>query len=165
MEPNMPRSATAEITVNVPPAAAWERLRDLGKAHYYVPNATDTRIDTPQTSGAGTSRTVFMKGQAPLQETVIEWNEGSSFTLNLHRGAKALAPFKRAEFVYSMAPAGEQTRFKFELCYTPANWLVSLVDRLFIHKLMLKNVRSVAKNLKKYYETGTASNPGFGGDR
>lgn len=158
----MQRSASAEIIVNVPPAAAWERLRDLSKAHYYVPAVTDTRIDTQQTDGVGASRTVFLKGQAPMQETVVEWNQDAGFVLNLHRGAKAIAPFQRAEFCYAMSPVGAaQTRFKFELRYVPANWFASVLDRLFIHKMMQTNLQRVAGNLKQYYETGRPSNPDF----
>ena len=97
------QSVSYESTVNVSRAQAWEYLRDLSKAHYYVPGVEKTRIDTQQTEGVGTSRTVFMKNMKPLEETVIEWNDGHGFVLNLHRNGQAMEPFEKAEFVYAVS--------------------------------------------------------------
>jgi hypothetical protein len=154
------RCVTQEVIVNLPPAAAWQRLRDLSKAHYYVHGVTDTRIDTQSTSGIGTSRTVFLKGQPPMQETVIEWREGSGFVLNLHRGGKSIAPFERAEFTYTMTAADlNRTRLRLEMRYSLGNWLARLMDQLFLRAMVRTNLRHTAANLQRYYETGVPANP------
>jgi len=157
------QSVSHEIIVNVSRAQAWEYLRDLSKAHYYVPGVKKTRIDTQQTEGVGASRTVFMKNIQPLEETVIHWNEGYGFVLNLHRAGKPMAPFEKAEFVYAIEDAGsEKIRFKPELRYITANsFFAKLFERFLIRGMMQKNVESVARNLKQYYETGKPSNPDF----
>lgn len=157
------QSLSSEIIIDIPRAQAWEHLRDLRKAHYYVPGLKNTRIDTQQTEGVGTSRTVFMKNMPPLQETVIEWNDGYGFVLNLHNGDKAMAPFKKAEFVYAIEEAGNnQTRFKPQLRYiVNDSFFAKLLERFVMRGLMQKNVAGVAQNLKQYYETGKPSNPDF----
>lgn len=157
------QSVSYEIIVNVPREKAWEYLRDLNKAHYYVAGLTNTRIDTPQTTGVGTSRTVFHKSMQPLEETVIEWNEGYGFVLNLHRNGKAMAPFQKAEFVYAIEDAGpNQIRFKPQLRYiVNDSFFAKLLERFVMRAMLQKNVTGVAQSLKQYYETGKPSNPDF----
>jgi len=157
------QNVSSEIIINLPRAQAWERLRDLSKAHYYVAGVTKTRIDTPQTEGVGTSRTVFLKKMEPLEETVVEWNEGYGFVLNLHRDGKPMTPFKKAEFVYAIEDAGpNQTRFKPQMRYViNDNFFAKLLERFVMRGLMQKNAASVAQSLKQYYETGKPSNPDF----
>jgi carbon monoxide dehydrogenase subunit G len=156
---SMQRNVAQEVIVAVPPAAAWVRLKDLSTAHHYVPGVTNTRIDSQRATGVGARRTVFLKGQAPMQETVVEWNEGSGFVLDLQRGGKAIAPFAKAEFIYEMAPEGhEQTRFRLELRYTLGSALARVLDYLFLSRLLRANVRQTGDNLKRYYETGMPVN-------
>lgn len=157
------QNVSSEIIIDMPRAQVWEHLRDLSKAHYYVAGLKNTRIDTQQTEGVGTSRTVFMKNMPPLEETVIEWNEGYGFVLNLHRNGKAMTPFKKAEFVYAIEDADNQrTRFKPQLRYIVNDgFFAKLLERFVMRGMLQKNVASVASSLKQYYETGKPSNPDF----
>lgn len=157
------QSVSYDIVVNVPHAQAWEYLRDLSRAHYYVPGLKNTRIDTAQITGVGTSRTVFPKNMQPLEETVIEWNEGDGFVLNLHRGGKPMAPFEKAEFVYAIEANGADCiRFKPQLRYQVADsWFARMLERFVMRRLLQKNVVGVAQALKQYYESGKPSNPDF----
>jgi hypothetical protein len=159
-------SATAEAIIEMPREQVWERLRDLSRAHYYVPRLTNTTINTAQKEGVGTSRTVFAKGMAPMDETVIEWTEGYGFKIRLHRGDKPAAPFKAAVFVYAIEDAGPgRTRFKPAIHYTlPGGALVDAIGNLLLGGVMRGNVEAVAQKLKQYYETGVPSNPLFKGE-
>ena len=163
--PTLQHSATAEVIINLPREQVWERLRDLSKAHYYVPRLTNTTINTDLKEGVGTSRTVFAKGMAPMDETVIEWNEGFGFKIRLHRGERAAAPFKAAIFVYAIEDAGDgNTRFKPAIHYTlPGGPLVNAIGSRLLGGVMRSNVEQVAQKLKQYYETGKPSNPLFSG--
>lgn len=165
---NMPpllHSATAEAVIDMPREQVWERLRDLSKAHYYVPLLLNTTVNTEQKEGVGTSRTVFPKGMQPMDETVIEWTEGYGFKIRLHRGDRAAAPFKAAVFVYAIEDAGAgKTRFKPAIHYTlPGGSLVNAIGNLLLGGVMRKNVEGVAQKMKQYYETGVPSNPLFKG--
>jgi len=157
----MQRSISEEVVVELPPAAAWQRMSDLSKAHFYVPGVTDTRIDTPATRGVGASRTVFLKGREAMEETVTEWREGSGFLLRLHRGGRPIAPFGRAEFSYSMmALDSGRTRVRLELRYRMDRWFLRLADSLFMRAVVRANLRRTAGNLRRYYETGLPVTPG-----
>lgn len=159
----MTSTATAEILVQLPREQVWERLRDLSIAHYYVPGLIDTRITTPQREGVGASRKVYQKGTAPLDETVVEWNEGYGFVLRLHQGDKAPLIFKEAHFSYAIEDAGPGvTRFKPSLIYT-VKWgaLGVLLDRLFMNGVSRGMLRKLSLSFKTFYETGKPSNPAF----
>lgn len=162
---SLQHSASAEAIINLPRAQVWERLRDLSKAHYYVPRLTNTTINTSQKEGVGTSRTVFAKGMPPMDETVIEWSEGYGFKIRLHRGERAAAPFKAAVFVYAIEDAGDgKTRFKPSIHYTlPGGAIVNAIGGWLLSSVMRGNVEQVAEKLKQYYESGQPSNPLFSG--
>ena len=156
-------SVTDEIIIELPHAQVWERLRDLSKAHYYVPGILSCRMDTEQKEGIGASRTVNPKNMAPLQETVTEWIEGRRVVINLHRGAKPMAPFKSAEFIYEIeAIDAARTRLKPAMRYEIGGGIFgALLDRLLMRRAFQKNVHAVATHLKRFYETGQPSNPDF----
>jgi hypothetical protein len=157
----METTVSTEIVVELPRLQVWQRLRDLSLAHHYVPGLTDTRIVTAQTEGVGTSRQVFQRGMAPLDETVIEWNEGYGFVLRLHRGERPLPPFRQARFVYAIEDAGPgATRFRPAMVYElPWGWLGRLLDRLILRRISQRMLARLAASFKRYYETGTPSNP------
>ncbi len=148
------RSVIAEVDVARSPEDSWRLMRDLTLAHHYVPGVTGTRIDTAQKEGVGASRTVFLDGRAPLQETVVEWRDGAGFVIRLHQGEKPMAPFAAAQFSYGMAPAGPgRTRVRLELSYETGSLLVSILDALFLRRMLRGNVRRTAEGLKRYYES------------
>jgi len=156
----MQHSVTEELIAKVSPAEAWQRMSDLGKAHYYVPGVTGTRLDTTSTRGVGTSRTVFRQGQAPLEETVTEWREGSGFVLKLHRGGRTIAPFAQAEFAYSLSAVdGEHTRLRLELRYDLGSWFTRFAHSLVLRAVLRANLRRTARNMRRYYETGLPVGP------
>lgn len=159
----MPTTVSAEILVDLPRAQVWERLRDLGKAHYYVPGLTDTRINTAQREGVGASRTVYQKSMAPMDGTVVEWNEGYGFVLRLHNGDKAPLIFREAFFSYTIADAGPgQTWFRPALIYTLRGGLFGkLFDVLVMRNTSRGMLNKLARSFKQYYETGEPTNPAF----
>lgn len=162
----MPDSTVdADILVDLPRAQVWERLRDLSIAHYYVPGLTDAQLTTAQREGVGTSRKVYQKGMAPMDETVVEWNEGYGFLLRLHNGDRAPLIFKEAFFRYAIEDAGpRQTRFRPALIYT-LRWgaLGRLLDRLVMRRSSRAMLGRLARSFKQFYETGKPSNPAFRG--
>ncbi len=159
----MPSVARYEVTVDLPRAEIWEGLRDLTRAPLYVPGLTGVEIKTAQREGIGASRRVFQAKGKPLDETVESWDEGYGFRLRLHNGDKPLAPFKAAWFDYRLADApGGGTLFQPSLIYEmPWGVLGGLLDRLFVAKFATGNVRQVALNFKRHYETGEITNPAW----
>jgi uncharacterized membrane protein len=159
----MPSVARCDVHLDLPRAVVWEGLRDLTRAPRYVPNLTGVEITTARQEGVGASRRVFQTNGKSLDETVESWDEGEGFTLKLHNGEKPLAPFKAAWFDYRLADAEDGgTIFKPALSYVmPWGMLGRGVDALFIRRFVEGNVRQVAINFKRHYETGEITNPAW----
>ena len=141
-------------------AEVWSQLRDLRVARHYVPGVTSIEYNAGPREGVGASRKVFMKKRAPVDETAIAWEDGKGFTLRLHNGEAAPAPFKQATFEYQIHDAPQsQTAVRFVFDYEMAMGLIGgLLDVLLIRPSIKRSNRAVAANMKKYYETGEASN-------
>lgn len=157
----MPSTASTEVRIAMPPDQAWKKMCDLSKPHFYVPGLTGCQITTAQRQGIGASRRVFQKSRAPMDETVIDWQEGQGFVIRLHNGDRPPMPFREARFVYRIEADGAGgTIFKPSMIYTVRGAAVGrLLDRLFLNRVICGAVRNVALNLKQYYETGRPSNP------
>ena len=134
---------------------AWDKLRDISRAHHYVPGIIDTEIVSDNAEGVGASRYVYRKPGSYIQETVEEWNEGEGFRIRLHKGDKPAAPFRSAWFRYQLdKETRDRTRLTttmhFELPWGP---LGKLLETL-LAGLVEKTVADVALSLKLYYESG-----------
>lgn len=161
----MASTAQSEILIDLPVAAAWEKLRDLSIAHAYVPNLTGVQFVGEQRTGVGTARLVLSKNRPPMTETVVEWLDGTGFTLRLTNGEAPPAPFREASFTYRIEDAGQgRTRFLPSLTYTlPGGPLGALLDALLFRRMMRGMTRQIATNLKGFYETGKPTNPEYKG--
>lgn len=153
--------ATTEAVIAMPRARAWEKLRDLSVAQNYVPGVTGVELTTGQREGVGASRRVFSKGRPPLDETVVEWQDGTGFMLKLHNGEKPPAPFKEAYFSYALADAPDgQTLFRGTLSYEmPWGAFGKLLDALVLNRLLAPTTTAIGPALKQFYETGKSANP------
>ena len=154
------RALSFEIVIAKPRAQVWEQLRDLRVARNYVPGVTSIEYNSSQHQGVGASRRVVMKKRAPVDETAIAWEDGKGFTLKIHHGDKAPAPFKWATYRYEIDDApGGYTRVRGTFSYQMALGLFGLLlDAVVIRRSIEQSNAAVAANMKKFYETGEASN-------
>jgi hypothetical protein len=146
-------SASGTAPIAMPLEEAWELLRDLGRARHYVPGLTDVQITTEQREGVGASRRVFSKRGAPMDETVVRWDEGRGFEIRLHRGeAGPPPPFREARFVYALVPDGERCRIETTLSWV-SRWgvLGKLLDALVMRRAIGRTVQQVADGLAQHY--------------
>ncbi len=151
------QAVTVNVVIERPQADCWAQLRDLSVAHNYVPGLSRTQLMSEQVQGEGAHRRVYT-GQRYLEETVSEWREGAGFTLRLHRGARAMAPFREAEFEYALAAEGETSTRATLTMRTALPWgAVGRVAGLALQPVMRRQLRLVAAGLKHFYETGTAA--------
>jgi hypothetical protein len=149
-------SYSLEMPIALP--AAWQKLRDLGVAHHYVPGLTGTEITTAAREGVGASRRVFQSGGRWLDETVTEWVEGHGFEIRLHHGSEGMvAPFREATFRYWLDASGTSgTRLTLTLAYS-LRWgfFGRVLERLAMGRGVAGNLRDVALGLREYYLSGT----------
>ena len=159
----MTSTARAQVSIALPRQKVWEGLRDLGRAPFYVPGLTGVEFTTERREGVGASRKVLQKSRPPMDETVVRWDEGYGFVLRLHNGDKPPAPFREASFEYRIADAPDGgTLFQPALTYTlPWGVFGALLDALIVNRFGRGQVRAVALNFKRYYETGEIPNPAF----
>ena len=151
----MAQQVSSQVIINIPRAAAWEKLRDISLAHHYVPGIVKTEIVSEHTTGVGASRYVYRNRRSYIQETVEEWHDGTGFLIRLHKGDKPAPPFKSAWFRYELADHDtDSTRFtasmKYELPWGAfGSWLEKKLQ-----KLIAATIADVATAMKLYYETG-----------
>lgn len=147
--------ATSNVLCNIPAEKAWEKLRDISKAHEYVPGLAKTKITTAKTEGVGASRRVVGKHGA-LDETITEWKDGKGFTIRLHKGDKPPMPFKEAHFTYRIDKIdGKQCKLTTTMIYEmPWGIIGKLLNSLLFGRIVRGNIRDVVLCLKQYYESG-----------
>lgn len=151
----MAQTVSSTVIINLPRATCWENLRDLSRAHNYVPGLVKTEIVSEQREGIGASRYVYRSAKSYLQETVTEWTEGTGFLIKLHKGDKPAPPFKSAWFRYLLEDGDDNTtRFTASMGYEmPGGVLGPWLERR-LAGFVGKTIADVALSMKLYYETG-----------
>lgn len=151
----MSQSVSSQVVIDMPRDVAWTKLSDISAAHLYVPGIIQTKVVSDISQGVGASRYVYRNAKSYIQETVVEWNEGSGFLIKLHKGDKPAPPFKSASFRYLLED-GEQGKtlftagMEFELPWGGfGSWLEKRLAG-FVEK----TIANVALSMKLYYETG-----------
>ncbi|MGF6554592.1 hypothetical protein ABIA48_000972 [Pseudomonas sp. S30_BP2TU TE3576] len=153
----MPAIASHSVFLDLPPQAAWAKLRDLSLAPHYVPGLTGCRFHPGAMEGVGASRRVLRKGGQYLDESVVQWQEGTGFVLRLHKGGnESPFPFRRASFSYALQAEGDATRITLQMSYSLRGG--RLIEGV-LAKAFNKVVQQIAENLKAFYETGRTQNP------
>lgn len=155
----MPTTVRAHAPISLPLSDCWTRLRDLTRAKHYVPGLTDTVITTEALEGVGASRVVTHAQFGAMDETVIEWNEGTGFSVRLHKGDKPARPFKEASFTYALRPApgapADGCEIHTAMTYTlPFGALGRIVGDALLGRVFRRNVLDTATCLAEHYHTG-----------
>lgn len=154
--------ATARVLLRMPRLEAWRRMQDMTLSKYYVPGLLDCRVTTEGPPGVGASRKVYLKHMA-MEETVIEWTDGTGFLLRLHDGDGPPLVFSQATCRYRLQDAAHDCcTFEHTLSYS-MKWgpFGKLLARLAMHRVVQRSAKRVAENLKVYYETGRPTNPAW----
>jgi ribosome-associated toxin RatA of RatAB toxin-antitoxin module len=151
---------SASSIIDMPRSAAWDKLRDISRAHHYVPGIVRTEVVSKQPEGVGASRYVYRSEKSYIQETVTEWRDGEGFRIRLHRGENPAPPFREAWFDYQLNDHGtRQTRLTTRMGYEMP-W--GALGR-FLGKRMTgvveKTIADVAYSMTLYYETGNPTTP------
>jgi hypothetical protein len=94
---------SSSVCVDAPVAKVWSALSDLGAIHLWVEPIRSSYCPA-QSRGVGARRICELK-QATIEETIVAWDEGRSFTYE-GIGAPML---KRARNTWSVEPKGNQT--------------------------------------------------------
>ena len=138
---------------NIDANDAWNQLQNFSIPHKYIPFLQNTMILSNQSNGVGAYRRVFTK-YTYTDETVIKWEEGSGYTIKLHRNNQQPYPFISATFTYQIVPIDEYSCeligiFKYHL---PFGMIGKVLNQLLLGIIIRFNIRRVMMGMKSYYE-------------
>lgn len=155
-------SVSYKIHVDAPVEKVWNILADFGGVYKYNPGVSSSHATSSSNSGVGASRHCDLKPSGSIEERIIEWNEGESYTLEIYDGAGA-PPFKKAFGKLAVKPDGPGTlvtmTIDYSLKFGPVGAIMNMVMvKPFTHKA----TRGVLAGLKHHAETGEPVNSGRG---
>ena len=151
-----PLTTTASITVDISKTDAWQILQDFSLPHNYVPNLEKTEIVSESSSGLGAHRRVYNDDGSFIEETIVQWNEGTGFVIKLHKGTQVMSPFSFAQFRYELESLDENScRIHVSMdTKMTMGYLGLALQKWAIKPVVTDNLIAVVAGMKSYYETG-----------
>ncbi len=151
------REASYSIVVEADKGRVWELLSDFGTIDRYNPFVTKSYIinDTPA-RGLGAERHCELdsQGKGYLQERIIEFTEGESYTL-VFTAASANVPVREIFLTFAVGEVSGGTRVSMTYQYRMKYGVLGLLLEAVVVKSMLKRVaRGLLSGFKHYAETG-----------
>ena len=95
-------SIRKEISIDAPPEETWAVLADFGNVHIWAPGVTHSYSTSENNEGEGASRHCDIKGFGSVEEDVLQWDDGRSFTYR----ASALGPIGESVAYWEVQPQG-----------------------------------------------------------
>jgi len=138
--------AIHSINLKISPDEAWDKLKDLSLAPYYVPGVKSMEFITRIKEGVGAARIVYPQR---LREEVLKWEDKKEVLLDLSkRGSSKFFPFKKSRFRYTITETGG-TFMSLSLEYEP---ILGNLGHLLFGKIIKNRIINTANNLKEFYE-------------
>jgi carbon monoxide dehydrogenase subunit G len=148
---------SGEIRIKAPKEKVWEVVADLGGIQAYHAGVTKSYYTSEQREGVGASRHCDLKPFGSVEERIVEWQDGESYTIDIYDGAK-VPPFKEAKGYMSVAEDGAETIVRFSLEYElKLGPLGRLLDRIMVRGRFATVVPTVLGGLKRYLENGEST--------
>lgn len=133
------------VGLNMSKLEAWDKLKDLSLAPFYVPGVESMMFLTENKEGPGASRRVYPMG---MDETVLSWIPGREILLGLSKnGNNSFFPFRNARFRYSIEDING-TVMKMSLEYDP---MLGVVGQLLFGYIIQKKIEKTALGLMEFY--------------
>jgi uncharacterized protein YndB with AHSA1/START domain len=144
-----------EIKIDAPPAQVWQALADFGNIALYNPGVPKSYLTSAQGEGVGATRHCDLSfAGGSLEERIIDWQEGRSYTVEIYDGQK-VPPADYIHVTLAVQPDGKgsraSTHMEYKLKY---GVLGALMDRLMVNKGMSGGMQGLLAGLKHYCETG-----------
>lgn len=150
---------TAEITINIPKHEVWQIISDYAGVYRFSPGIKISRPLTDKKRGVGAQRRCELVPMGTLDEQVIAWREGDSFTSAVIN-SKKVPPFKFAEGTLVLQDMGRQTHAHFTFNYElKFGILGKLLNAAVARSQFEKGIPQVLVGLKHHCETGEEVTP------
>lgn len=145
------KTIETEVTVQAPADVAWSALREFGDIDVFNPNLKESHLlpDSPA-HGLGAQRHCTLSdGKNYIREEVIDWQEGSSYTVDIYEGTM---PLRTAQATLRVTPKGAHAcEVSMSLSYEPKfGALGALLDVVMLRRMMLGSCARVLEGLKEH---------------
>jgi len=142
---------TAERTIKVAVSKelAWKAIADFKNIHLFHPMVVQPPLLGDKEQGIGAVRRCDFKDKTSILETIIDWQEGESLTVEL---TDMSMPLKKAQATMRVSPAGSDESFiTLRMDFTPKGGLLGWVMGVVMMKPMVGMMfNKVLKSLSKH---------------
>ena len=143
-----------QINIDAGQEKVWKVLADFGGVYKYSPGVSSSHSTSSDKGGVGASRHCDLSPTGSIEERIIEWNEGQSYSLEIYDG-KGVPPFKKSVATLAIAPNGHGTvvtaTLDYSLKYGP---LGALMEALVVKRFLQRGFQALLAGLKHHVETG-----------
>lgn len=117
---------TYQIHIDAPREKVWAILADLGAIQNFNPSVSKSYYTSESKEGVGASRHCTLLPTGAVEERIIDWHEGESYTIEIYEGEKT-PPFKTNFGRISVKEDGQGSvasmTFEYSLKYGPIGTL------------------------------------------
>ena len=97
------KKQSAKVEIEASAEKVWGVLADFGNVSIFNPNVTESHLTADKTNGVGATRHCDLAfGGASIEERIVDWNEGSSYTIEIFDGSRN--PFAQALGTFVVEP-------------------------------------------------------------
>lgn len=142
----------AEVVINTTKDQVWQELKEIGSIQNFHPLIKKSYTTTEVKSGLGARRTCELLPMGQMLEEVVEWNEGSSFTMEVI-GGKMLPPYRFMRGQIELTETKDCTNVCFTFSYQLKFGILGrLMNLLMIKPQFKKAPPKYVQGLKSYIE-------------
>ncbi|MEM7112136.1 MAG: SRPBCC family protein [Chloroflexota bacterium] len=149
---------TTSRTIHAPASKVWEVIADYHNADVYHPLLASVERLNEIDQGVGASRQCNLYNNSSIVETVTEWENGRSFTVETNEQPI----FGKTRGKMSIKPIdAHSSKITVTTTYTPKWGLIGkALDSLLLRMIVNQAVKRVLNGLQHHIETGEAIGKG-----
>lgn len=142
-----------EAIINRSKDVVWDILADYGNIQKFNPNIKSSHCTSQIANGLGATRQCELKPIGVIQERIIRWVEGRSYTVEIYQGEK-VPPFQECIATLSVEKLdGAQTRVRFVIQYDlKYGFLGKAMDNIMVRSQFTTAAETLLAGLKSYAE-------------
>ncbi|MTI38831.1 SRPBCC family protein [Fulvivirga lutimaris] len=146
----------ASVIINAPQELVWKVVRNFGKISDFHPLVKSSK-SINEKEGLGAKRYCELLPMGAMEEEVVQWTDGVSFTAEVI-GGKMLPPCHYMKGMLELESRGSQTRVTFTFNYLMKLGLIGrLMNAIIIKPQFKKAPPKYVNGLKNYIESMEAS--------
>ena len=139
--------------LQVPASAAWEVVDAFGSVYKVNPVVERTTLVGDKATGRGAQRVCEFYNGRSVKETIVQYDEGRSYSIELSEFSLPLKSERRRVEVSSVSTYQCQVAFYLEFApkFGPIGWLMA---QLMIKPFLRKAFMGFAKGIEDHIKTG-----------